>query len=217
MPEDKFVFLKLGDGFVDIMCEVNTEFIKDVQQEGNKRVLYLRLLKALYGCINSALLWYNTYKDTLENEGFVLNPYDNCTANKMINFRQCTIQWCVDNNKVTHVSEDVITGFVDITKKKFGELVVSRIKKHTFICMEIELVKYGKINIGIQSHIKEAIKTFGEDVSRGATYRPAPISRGTYYQCYLPGYTGATGPRCINHIGVGPRYGGYETLVRPAG
>ena len=56
MPEDKFVFLKLGDGFVDIMCEVNTEFIKDVQQEGNKRVLYLRLLKALYGCIDYEML-----------------------------------------------------------------------------------------------------------------------------------------------------------------
>ena len=66
---------------MDIMCEVNPKFINYVQQESKKKVLYLRLLKALYGCIESALMWYNLYKNTLEKEGFVLNPYDKCTAN----------------------------------------------------------------------------------------------------------------------------------------
>ena len=32
MPEEKFVLLKLEDEFVYIICEVNLEFIKDVQQ-----------------------------------------------------------------------------------------------------------------------------------------------------------------------------------------
>ena len=32
MPEDNIVLLKLEDDFVDIMCEVNPEFIKEVQQ-----------------------------------------------------------------------------------------------------------------------------------------------------------------------------------------
>ena len=65
VPEDKFVLLKLEDEFVDIMCEVKPDFIKDVQQKGEKKILYLRLLKSLYGCIESALLWYNLYKDFL--------------------------------------------------------------------------------------------------------------------------------------------------------
>ena len=123
IPKDKFVLIKLEDEFVDIMCEVNSEFINDIQQEGNKTVLYLRVLKALCGCAKSALLWYNLYKDNTEKEGFVLNPYGKYTENKMINGKQCTTQWYVDNNKVTHVSGDVITGFIDITKKCFGELV----------------------------------------------------------------------------------------------
>ena len=74
------------------------------------------MLKALYGCIESALLWYNPYKDKLEKEGFVLNTYAKCTANKMINGKQCTIQWYVDDNKVTHASEDVIIGVIYIKK-----------------------------------------------------------------------------------------------------
>ena len=61
--------------------------------------------------------------------------------------KQCTIQWYVEDNKVIHVSEDIITGVKDITKKKIGELVVSRGKKHTFVGMEIELVNYGKYRL----------------------------------------------------------------------
>ena len=72
----------------------------------------------------------------------------------MINVKQCTIQWYVDNNKVTHVSEDMITRFRDTTKKCFGELVLSRGKKHTIIGMGIELVKDEKIRIGTKSYIK---------------------------------------------------------------
>ena len=72
-----------------------------------------------------------------------MNTYDKCTANKTSNEKECTMQWYVDGNKVTHVSEDVITGVIYITKKHFGELVVSRGKKHTFLGMEIELVLSG--------------------------------------------------------------------------
>ena len=39
-------------------------------------------------------------------------------------------------------------------------------KTHNVFDMEIELFKYGKINIGTK---KDAIKTFGKDVSRGVT------------------------------------------------
>ena len=70
----------------------------------------------------------------------------------------------MEDNKVIHVSEDIITGVKDITKKKIGELVVSRGKKQNFLGMEIELVQDGKINIGMQSYIKEAIKKKLEDV-----------------------------------------------------
>ena len=61
-----------------------------------KIVLYLSVLWALYGCIKSALQWYILYKSTLEKEGFVLNPYDICVANKVIDGKQCTIAWYVD-------------------------------------------------------------------------------------------------------------------------
>jgi len=101
MDKDR-VFMKLRGQFVDIMCDVNPEYKQFVTTEGPKhqKVLYLWVLWAIYGCIQSALLWYDLYVNTLEKLGFAINPYDRCVANKMINGRQCTIVFYVDNNKV---------------------------------------------------------------------------------------------------------------------
>ena len=39
MPDEKFVILKLEGQFVDIMCEVNPQYLNDVRFEGTKKVL----------------------------------------------------------------------------------------------------------------------------------------------------------------------------------
>ena len=83
-----------------------------------------------------------------------MSTYDKCTTNKTINGKQCTIQWYANDNGFTHVNEGTVTGFIVITKKYFGELVVSCGKKHNFLGMEIELVKGGKINIGMKIYIR---------------------------------------------------------------
>ena len=57
----------------------------------NKKVLYVRLKKALYGLLRSALLFYQKLSKVLEDEGFVKNNYDSCVANKIINGKQMTI------------------------------------------------------------------------------------------------------------------------------
>ena len=51
IPEDKVVLLNIEGEFVDITCEVNPEHKKNVRVENGIKVLYLRLMKALYGCM----------------------------------------------------------------------------------------------------------------------------------------------------------------------
>ena len=77
--------MKLEGEFADIICEVNPEHIPNVIYENGKKVLYMEILMAIYGCIESALRWYELYSQTLEKEGFVINRYDKCVANKIIN------------------------------------------------------------------------------------------------------------------------------------
>ena len=65
LGKDKFVLLKIEGDFVKIMCDVNPEYKEDVLFEDGKPVLYLQRLKALYGMIESALLWYSLYTEVL--------------------------------------------------------------------------------------------------------------------------------------------------------
>ena len=66
MPDEKDVRLKLEGKFMDIMYVVNTDRMPNTRYENGKKVLYLRILKALYGCIESDIFWYELYANTLK-------------------------------------------------------------------------------------------------------------------------------------------------------
>ena len=104
---DDFVVITLQGQIVDILCELKPEYKKFVVYENGKVTLYTQLMKALYGCIKSALLWYELFTGELRDMGFKLDPYDKCVANKMIDGKQCMIAWWVDDNCLTHLSAKV--------------------------------------------------------------------------------------------------------------
>ena len=97
---DDYVLVKLTGETVGIMCQVNPSLQKFITKEKGRDVLYLQLAKALYGCMQSALLWYDTFKGCLESLGFTLNPYDPCVTNRIVNGNQCTVVWYVDDTKI---------------------------------------------------------------------------------------------------------------------
>jgi len=48
MDKDKFIAIKIEDKSVDVMCKANPEYKEQVRNERGKKMLYLRILKALY-------------------------------------------------------------------------------------------------------------------------------------------------------------------------
>ena len=165
---DEYVLLKLSGESVEIMCQVNTKYASFVVVEKGKRVLYLQLLKALYGCVRSALLWYELFTGTLKEMGFELNPYDPCVAKKMIEGSQCTIAWYVDDNKISHAKSSVVTQVIAQIEEKFGKMTVTRGNHHVFLGMTIVFNGDGNLSIGMKEYVQEAITEFGNDVSRPA-------------------------------------------------
>ena len=74
---DDFVIIKFTGESVDILCKMNpSAHVEYVVTKKGVKVLHDRLNKALYGCVKSALLWYNLFHGTLKDMGFVVNPYD---------------------------------------------------------------------------------------------------------------------------------------------
>ena len=69
--------------------------------------------------------------------GFELNPYDNCVANKMIDGKQCTIIWWVDDNYISHVSDGVLDMVIGKIEERFGKMAVTCGDKHVFLGMQL--------------------------------------------------------------------------------
>jgi hypothetical protein len=175
MPD--FVLIKLVNEEVDIMCDVDPTHKQYVTYEGTRKVLYMQLNKALYGCMKSAIIWYETFCGTLKDLGFKLNPYDPCVANKLVNGKQLTIAWFVDDTKISHVDSKVVDWLIEEIEKKHDKMTIYRGKKHTFLGMDIEFLDNGKLKILMKGYIEEGIDDFGEDVSRPAA---SPASKGLF-------------------------------------
>ena len=87
----------------------------------NNNILYVNIVKALYRCITSGLLWYNLFFENLRKIGFALNPDDLCVVNKVVNGKKCTITWYVDDLKISHVESSVVDDVIKAVKSYFGK------------------------------------------------------------------------------------------------
>ena len=95
----------------------------------------MRLLKALYGLLRSALLFYKKLRGDLENMGFEVNPYNPCVANKATNGSQMTVTvtWHVDDLKISHKESTEVTQFIRDLGEIYGnKLTVTRGKVYSY-------------------------------------------------------------------------------------
>ena len=148
--------MKLRGDFVDIMCQVNPYYEQHVRYENGEKVLYILVIREIYGCIESALLWYNLFSTTIQGLVFEIKTYHKCVANKVLKVTQCTIAWYVDDNKLLHTNPEVISYIINEVKKSYGELSVVRGKKHTFTIMYIQ-IKDSTIKFDVVKRLKECI------------------------------------------------------------
>ena len=78
-------FMKIVGPLVGILVGMHPEEYQEyIIYKKEKPVLYVKILRALYGILELALLWYNKFCNDLEAKGFVFNNYDLCIGNKMI-------------------------------------------------------------------------------------------------------------------------------------
>ena len=76
LPEADDVIMIIDRKLVEFLREI------DPQLENSKGEIFVKLKKALYGCVQSSLLWYNKLCGVLVAAGFTENDYDACVFNK---------------------------------------------------------------------------------------------------------------------------------------
>ena len=170
------VHMVFEDKMVDYMVQAHPDrYLPYVTtNRTGKKLLYVQLKKALYGCVKSALLWYNLFSSTIINMGFELNPYDTCVANKTINGTQCTICWYVDDLKISHIDKQVVDDIIITIEKRFGKMTVTHGTTHSYVGMDITYTQAGEAQIIMKQYLEEAIEAFPEDCSTPVLSPAAP-------------------------------------------
>ena len=111
--------------------------------------------------MRAALLWYETFVACLKMNGYKLNKYDPCIANKVVNGKQCTICWHVDDNKISHEDPEVVDVVIEIIRTRFKDVTVKRGNKHTFVGIDFEINMDGTVSLDMVDYLKESIMAFG--------------------------------------------------------
>ena len=92
------VIMKVHGLLVDWLIELDpVKYENKVVYEKGQKVLYLEILRAIYGMLIASLLWYRKLRKDLEGQKFVFNPYDACVANRTYLGKQHTVRFHVDD------------------------------------------------------------------------------------------------------------------------
>ena len=136
------------------MIAVNPEYKKFVHKTNTgRRILYVQLIKALYGCMQSTLLWFKLFTSTLKYMGFDINPYDTCVANNVINGKQCTLCWYVDDLKISHIEQAVIDHIIKKIEERYGKMTVTHGNSHTYVGMDIHFKGNREVTIVMSDYL----------------------------------------------------------------
>ena len=120
---DKLVHVWFEGKMVDKLLEIDQDlYASYVTEEKGKKVMYVELLKALYGTLRDAQLFWEKLQAKLVNDwGFTPNRYDSCIVNKKVNGKQLTVAWHVDNLKVSHEEDNILDELIGMMEEEFGQ------------------------------------------------------------------------------------------------
>ena len=176
---DELVHVRFTGAMVTLLLEIDHEMYKDyVVVEKGERVMYMELLKALYGTLRAAhLFWQKLSKQLIDEWGFTPNKYDDCVVNKMVNGQQMTVVWHVDDLKVSHVDATEVEMFVQQMEETFGQetpLTVSRGQVYDYLGMTLDFLTKVEVQINMEHYIDMMLQDAPEDMKGTATSPAAP-------------------------------------------
>ena len=98
----------------------------------------------------------------MESIGFVFNPYNACIVNQMVNRKQQTIKFHVDNLLSSHQQREVSNNFLKWLNEKYGhhgEVTATRGNEHEYLAMLLKFID-GKLIIDMTAYVKKMLEEF---------------------------------------------------------
>ena len=154
------VLIEIDPVLTNILLKLKPEWKVFLTPKGT---LVLKLLKALYGCIHSARLFYEHVAKTLNELNFKVNPYDMGVFNKVIDGSQCTITIHVDDLKISCKDRRGVESTLAALTEVYKKLSTKEGPVFEYLGVEFDHSKPLKVTISMKSLIEETLREFEVD------------------------------------------------------
>ena len=161
MLPEKPVYMKLDPVMSAILGHLDAKYEMYTQQDGS---VIVKLEKALYGCVQSAALWYYNLRNTLEENKFICNLYDVCVFNKTVEEIQTTLIFHVDDLMASCVKNDNLTQLYNVLVEKYGKVTITSGYDHSYLGMRFLFNRDdddGTVNVSMSGFIDDTISQYG--------------------------------------------------------
>lgn len=162
------VLMKIDPIAAAILVSLNPEHMENMLPDGS---IIVSLNKALYGCVESARLWYDLLSASLMKIGYVANPSDPCVFNKTADGIQITAVIYVDDIFISSVSADLIDELRSHILSEFKQATYHEGAIHSYLGMTFNFDTLGEVKITMAGYIQDVlgILNLGGNASSPAT------------------------------------------------
>jgi len=164
------VHMRLDPTMARLLVQIAPEYGQYLDDSG---CMIVELDKALYGCVEASLLWYNDLCSKLVAFGFVANPYDQCVFNKLDSAtgKQITVVLHVDDLMITSASQPLLDEFHVYLNSVYPETKSVQGPVVNYLGMCFDFSNDGEVRITMEHCVNDILKSCGE-----VKVKPTPAS-----------------------------------------
>ena len=152
----------------DELCKLDPSYAQYRDERGR---IAVQLLKALYGCVESAKLWYDDLSATLCSRklGYYVNPEDPCVFNRGEGEGQCTILLHVDDLMVSCRDQGPIDALWKALEERYeSKLVIRKGPVLSYLGMSLDFSVAGEVAVTQRGFTDEMLGECGIDLTKSA-------------------------------------------------
>ena len=141
----------------EILCDIDPKYRSYIRAD---KKIAVRLKKALYGCVQSAMLWYEELTSTLQDMGFIRNPYDTCSFTRLQDGSYDRILVYVDDLFLTSASEQRLQMIAEKLTSKYGSVTYKTGKEHDFLGIHWDFSIPGQSSLSMDGYVEDVITKY---------------------------------------------------------
>jgi hypothetical protein len=155
------VHMRLDPAIAAMLVKIAPEYSSFLEPSGS---MVVELDKALYGCVEASLLWFNDLRSKLTEYGFIANPYDQCVFNKFddVTGIQMTVVIHVDDLMITCVNQGQLDDFHVYLNSVYPETKSTTGPIVSYLGMSFDFAAPGEVRITMDNCVQDILQSCGQ-------------------------------------------------------